>query len=123
MSNQIDLLIPSDFPQSDSIVGAVSGAAPKVLLVKDGDRFWEPGRSPAECYQRWLLCEDLAVQLTETARISKAGKRAHMDEVDILDQYLLRLMEKNWASPAECRWIVRRAAMLLSWPVPVVAQP
>lgn len=118
MTEKSDLQLPADFPRAIHRTGAVSGAAPKILLIRDGDKFLEPGTSDSERYERWVVCEDLARQLAEAAKASKAGKRTHMNEVEILAQYLPRLVKKAWASEAECRWTIRRAAALLCWPAP-----
>lgn len=46
------------------------------------------------------------------------GKRSHLSEVAILDQYLPRLIATKWTTEAEARWTIRRVAAMLSWPVP-----
>lgn len=45
-----------------------------------------------------------------------------MSEVAILDQYLVRLMQTKWGSDDEMRWVIRRTAALLEWPVPEAAK-
>lgn len=47
----------------------------------------------------------------------------HMSKLEILDQYLSRLIATKWTSEAEARYIIRRAAKILNWPVPNAAQP
>lgn len=121
ISDQPALPVPDDFPLPPEILGSVSGAASKLLLVKDGELYSSAGQTQAERCGRWAMCEDLANQLATAALNSKAGKRAHMSEIDILAQYLPRLIEKKWASPPECRWIIRRTASLLDWPIPEAA--
>lgn len=44
-----------------------------------------------------------------------------MPEVDILDQYLTRLIETKWVSGDEAKWVIREAARLLDWPLPGAA--
>ena len=112
--------IPDDFPRSVR-VGAVPGAQPKFLMVKYKDHFYEPGTSPPEVYERWEVCEDLAAQLADKSVRSKTGKRAHLSEAEILDQYLTRLVAQHWTSEAEAKWTIRRAAQILNWPVPSAA--
>lgn len=110
--------VPSDFPKRKS-VGAVSGAAPKVLLIRNADgRFEHPDQLEQERVGRWLYCEDLATQFAEAALRSKEGKRADWPCDEIIAQYLPRLRQKGWASDEECRWILRRAANLLGWDFP-----
>jgi len=112
--------VPSDFPRP-AYLGAVPGAQPKYLMAVYKGRFYEPGSTPPELYERWKLCADLASQLARSSVESKAGKRMHMLEVDILDQYLPRLVAQKWTSDAEARWIIRRVAEMLNWPVPTAA--
>ena len=40
-----------------------------------------------------------------------------MTEVEILEQYRVRSMSANWGSAAEMRWVSRRTAAILGWPV------
>src|ERR1035437_9767830 len=82
-------LVPVDFP-CESTAGAVSGAQVKIPLVEFKGRFYQPGTSPPERYVRWDVCEDLAQQFCLKCRETKSGKRAHMQVVEILDQYLQR---------------------------------
>lgn len=112
--------VPGDFPRPVHH-GAVGGAQPKFLAVQYNGRFYSPGCTPPELFQRWDVCEDLAQQLSAKSLESKAGKRAHMPEVDILEQYLPRLIAMKWTSEEEAKWVIRRAAALLGWPVPPAA--
>ena len=109
--------LPPDFPRPVNL-GAVSGAQPKLLMTSYQGRFYAPGCTPPELQERWDVCEDLAQQLAVKSRESKDGKRAHMTETQILDQYLPRLISTKWTSEAEARWVMRRVAALLNWPVP-----
>jgi len=113
--------VPDDFPRPLHD-GAVSGAQAKLLLTNYQGRFYSPGCTPPELYKRWDACEDLARQLAEKSLESKAGKRSHMSPVEILDQYLPRLIATGWRSEAEMRWVIRRAAEMLDWPVPDAAK-
>jgi hypothetical protein len=113
--------VPSDFPRPVHH-GAVPGVQPKFLMTKYEGRFYTPGSTPPEIFARWDVCEDLAKQLSAKSVQSKAGKRAHMSELEILEQYLPRLIATKWTSEAEARWIIRRAAGIVGWPVPMSAQ-
>jgi hypothetical protein len=117
MMENDDLSVPADFPRPVH-VGAIGGFQRKILLTKFGDKFYEPGCTPPELHARWDICEDLAQQFVVKARESKVGKRAHMSEVEILEQYCVRSLKMNWGSAAEMRWVSRRVAALLGWPVP-----
>ena len=112
--------VPRDFPRSVR-VAAIPGAQPKFLMTKYKGHFYEPGTSPPEVYERWEVCEDLAAQLAHKSARSKSGKRAHLSEIEILDQYLPRLLLQRWTSEAEARWTIRRAAQMLNWPAPPAA--
>lgn len=109
--------VPADFPRPIHL-GAVSGAQPKLLMTKYQGRYYAPGCTPPELQERWNVCEDLAQQLVVKSLESKAGKRSHMTEAQILDQYVPRLIETKWTSEAEARWVLRRVADLLHWPIP-----
>jgi hypothetical protein len=113
--------VPADFPRPVHR-GAVPGVQPKLLMTQYKGRFYVPGCTPPEIFERWDACEDLAKQLAAKSVESQAGKRRHMSEVEILDQYLPRLIATRWTTEEEARWIIRRAAALLGWPVPPAAQ-
>lgn len=114
-------VVPDDFPRP-RVASSVAGFHPKLALVAYHGKFYLPGATPPELFSRWEVCEDLAVQLVPKCRESKAGKRSHMAETEILDQYLPRLLKTGWGSEDEMRWVVRRAADLLGWPVPETAR-
>lgn len=113
--------VPVDFPRP-AHRGAVPGVQPKMLMTQYKGRFYVPGCTPPELFQRWDVCEDLAKQLSAKSLESQAGKRSNMSEVEILDQYLPRLIATRWTTEEEARWVIRRAAALLGWPVPPAAQ-
>lgn len=112
--------VPLDFPRPLHL-GAVPGAQPKFLAVQFEGRFYSPGCTPPDLYERWTICEDLAQQLSAKSLESQVGKRSHMSKVEILDQYLPRLIATQWTSEAEARWTIRRTAAILNWPAPVAA--
>jgi len=114
--------VPIDFPRPE-LGSAVSGFQPKLLLTMYEGKLYAPGCTPPELYTRWDRCEDLALQLATKAMKSKQGKRSHMSEVEVLDQYLPRLIATRWTSEAEARFIIRRVAQILAWPVPAAVQP
>lgn len=109
--------VPDDFP-CPGVASSVAGFQPKLALVAHHGKFYLPGGTPPELFSRWDLCEDLAVQLVPTCRESKAGKRSHMSEAEILDQYLPSLLKTGWGSTDEMRWVIRRTAEMLVWPAP-----
>jgi hypothetical protein len=116
------LRVPADFPRPLA-PGSVSGSQAKVLLTEKGNSYFVSGVDAHSLFGRWEICEDLARQLAIKAQESKAGKRAAMAEVDILAQYLPRLIAMNWTSQEEARWVIARTAELLGWPSPLVPEP
>lgn len=119
MKSRRDLVgVPADFPWQLQ-TGSVSGAAPKLLLVRNDDgSYGTPRLSAEERTERWEICEDLAKQFAGAALKSKSGKRSDWREEDILQQYLPRLLKMGWASSSESSWILRRAGVILNWPLP-----
>jgi len=111
--------VPEDFPKPVHM-GAIGGAQPKFLAVKFQGRYYEPGATPPEIYERWMMCNDLAEQLTEKSVESKAGKRSHMSEAEILEQYFIRLLHTKWTSEDEARWIIKSVARKLNWDSPAL---
>lgn len=107
--------IPADFPM-EPLLGAMSGAQAKLLLTEYEGKFYTLGTSPPERFQRWDICEDLARQLSEKSLESKAGKRAHMSENEILQQYYDRLEKTGWVIDTEGVWVIHRVSAILSWP-------
>jgi hypothetical protein len=120
MSNEFD--VPDDFPRPKHF-GAVSGAQQKILMVQYEGRFYSPGCTPPELYEHWQHCMSLVEQFVPACVETKSGKRRDMLEIDILDQYLVRLIEAKWVSDEEARWVIRETAKLLSWPAPAAVLP
>lgn len=116
MENE-DFNVPADFPRPQAL-GAVAGFQPKLLLKKQGEKYYAPGCSPEELHARWDVCEDLAQQFVLKCKETKSGKRADVLEVDILEQYCLRSMKAGWGAADEMRWVFRRVAAVLNWPAP-----
>lgn len=109
--------LPSDFPSSPSL-GSISGAQNKILATQHQGQYYSPGCTPPELLDRWKICEDLACQIAKKSLESKAGKRSHMDEAEILAQYFLRLVATCWTSESEAKWVIRRVAKLVGWQAP-----
>lgn len=109
--------VPADFPRQP-YKSALSSAHPKLSLVEYNGRYYYPGATPPEVWQRWDVCEDLAQQFSRKCVESKAGKRSHMAPEDIVEQYLERLLKTGWVSEPEGHWVMRRAAELIHWPLP-----
>lgn len=118
MSMEFD--VPADFPRPKHL-GAVPGAQAKILVTQYQGRFYSPGCTPPELYANWKHCMSLVEQFVSACIETKAGKRREMLEVDILDQYLTRLIDTGWCRSEECRWVICETAKLLGWPTPDAA--
>ncbi|QJD99834.1 hypothetical protein HH212_07195 [Massilia forsythiae] len=110
------LKVPVDFPRTVA-EGAIPGTQPKFSVMNYGGRFYMPGCTPPEIYERWQICEEIAQQLTIKLREAKEGKRSQMSEAEILAQYLSRLIRTNLTSKAEAWWVIQRVAAILEWPI------
>jgi len=106
--------IPSDFPRSVPL-GAVGGAQPKILVIEEDGKFYAPGMSPSALRNRFEICEDLVRQFASKSIESKAGKRSHLSETDILLQYRTRLIATKWTSIEEACWIINAVAKTIGW--------
>lgn len=112
--------VPAGFPRPQHM-GAVPGAETKFLAVKYKGRFYSPGCTPPELHERWLHCMQYVPQFVSSCIETKKGKRKDMPEADILDQYLVRLIDAGWCSDDEARWVIHETAKLLGWPTPAAA--
>lgn len=117
-----EFAVPGDFPRP-AVWGAVSGAQPKVLLTTFEGKFYAAGCTPPEIHSQWEYCESVAQHLAKKSIECKAGKRSHMDEPAIIDQYFERLVKTGWVSEPEAVWTMRRCAELLNWPLPDSLKP
>lgn len=115
-----DFQLPDEFP-SPRQVGAVPGAQTKFLAVEYEGRYYSPGCTPPELYDRWQHCLQYVPQFVTSCIETKKGKRKDMPEEDILHQYLTRLIESGWVSADEARWVMRETAKVLGWPTPEAA--
>ena len=119
MAEEIELCnVPDDFPQQE-ILGSISGAAPKLLLVRTASGgYAAPTQSAKERRQRWQKCEVLAGKVARAAARSKAAQCAHMSEESILALYFQKMQTSFHARHDESLWIVQKAALILGWPFP-----
>lgn len=112
--------VPADYP-SEFVPGAVSGAHPKLLLTSSSDgRFYSPGATPETKWRDWQYSVSLASAMVEKCRASKAGKRHHMSESEILLQYYERAVKANgrYGTEEQLKWTFTKVAECLGWPVP-----
>lgn len=105
---------PADFPRQTE-VGSVSGAQPKLLVVKVNGEF-RPDVDEEEIYRRWQVCEDLVQQLTvKTVKRMREGRVADLDDyVNKLQQWLEAQEWDSWkVTWPEARWMRDRIKALV----------
>lgn len=106
--------IPPDFPRP-VMLGSITGAQPKILLIEEGGKFYTQGMTPSDLKDRFEICDDLVNQLALKSLESKAGKRSHLNEAEILLQFRTRLIAKKWTSIEEAYWIADSVAKRIGW--------
>lgn len=103
--------VPQDFPV-DFMLGSVSGAQPKSLARKIGERF-VVGPTDEEVLERWLSVEDTAQRLaSDTLQGMKIG------EIKFLMSHYIgierSIMATGWdLTPNERAWLMRRISQLV----------
>lgn len=123
MSHELDRSlypgVPEDFP-IEWEQGAVSGAQPKMLLVKEGDKFYRSGTAPSQVQEALEICLDLQQQLTDHC-VKKAalGQEPHA----LLIHVHKFLVQKDWCHPAQSLWICMQIAKQLQWSLPRELKP
>ena len=116
-SDDESYVVPDDFP-NPKFLAAVSGMQNKLLLKTWNGKFYS-GLTPPERHARWQHCEELAHWLGEKCIKNVHGKYAHLDQAGILAQYHSRMLSTmTELSNDETTWVVRRAAAVISWPIP-----
>ncbi|MHB9838298.1 hypothetical protein Q8F57_026080 [Paraburkholderia terrae] len=104
--------VPDDFPR-DAMTAVVSGATPKVC-VRLVSGVYCANQPDEERLERWLICEDLAVQLVPVARRDAVSNPA-LSARQTLQRVKAAVQAKNWLPAGELDWLVRRLAALLHW--------
>lgn len=101
--------VPEDFPR-DGNTPVVSGAQAK-LLVRGGALGYH-AESEAATVEAFTLCEDLAEQLSGlcSRKAEELGSRAAA-----VEGVYRGLLKKDWCTPAQAVWTMRRAASILGW--------
>jgi len=116
--------VPADYPYHP-IHGAVAGYQPKLLLTSSANgKFYTPGNAPHERWHDWRYSAALASAMIQKCLESKAGKRAHMSEAEIILQYYLRAVASNgrYGTEEQLKWTFTQVAKNLGWPLPEVCQ-
>lgn len=117
MANAPIPTIPDDFPHG-GLTTAIAGVQPK-LAARLIDGRYVVGETEEERLERYLICEDLAMQLADYCR-RKAGENP-----DWTTEFNLQRTEQGVASHirsgrwdismAEKGWVMQRCAALLGW--------
>lgn len=118
--------VPDDYPLYQ-VRGAVSGYQPKLLLRRSSDgKLHTPGNAPDERWHDWQYSLSLAAAMVGKCLESKAGKRAHMTEEEIILQYYRRALASGgrYGTEDQLRWTFTKVAKTLAWPLPTeIAKP
>ena len=112
--------VPADYPYQP-VRGAVSGYQPKLLLTSSANgKFYSRGNAPHERWHDWSYSIALASAMVQKCLDSRAGKRAHMTEEEIILQYYLRALKSNgrYGTEEQLKWTFTRVAIALAWPLP-----
>lgn len=106
--------IPTDFPIS-KIISAVAGAHPKLGLIEEGGKFYAPGASPSAVLDAFEVCKDLIAQMVPYCQRKLA--QFDGDETATARAVFRGLLDKNWCTSAQSRWVMLKALEELGWQV------
>jgi hypothetical protein len=112
--------VPTDYPYRLAH-GAVSGYQPKLLLTSSTDgKFYSPGNAPEERWRDWQYSATLASAMVDKCLESKAGKRSHLSETEIISQYYQRAVAAGgrYGTEEQLKWTFTKVAEALAWPLP-----
>ena len=112
--------VPADYPYRVAH-GAVSGYRPKLLLTSSPDgKFYSPGNAPEERWHDWQYSETLVSAMVNKCLESKAGKRSHLSETEIISQYYQRAVAAGgrYGTEEQLKWTFTKVAEALAWPLP-----
>ena len=120
MTNEINYAeVPADYPHVEHI-GAVAGAHPKLLLVQFQGKYYIPGNTPPKRWHDWKYSQSMVENMVAKCLESKAGKRSHMSEVEIIAQYYERAVAGGgrFGTVPQLKWTLTKVAERLGWPLP-----
>ena len=107
--------IPADF-SARGTMASISGAQPKLALVEVEGRYYPEGATPDDRRAQYEMCEDLAHQGVVYCQ-RKLAEGVVADPAAAMKRLHKGLQGKDWCSAQQNVWIVRRVAILLSWPI------
>lgn len=102
--------VPEDFPRV-AIPAVVTGVQPKIGVLEIDGRY-VVGQTEEERYERWDICEDLALQLLPVARKDETAHPGQERE-RTLRRVRVSVSQKGWCSEDELDWLIGRLATLL----------
>lgn len=109
--------IPNDFPHGGFAV-AIAGVQPK-LGARLIDGRYVVGETEEERLERFLICEDLAVQLEDYCRRKARENPSWTTEFNLQRTetgVVSRINSGQWdISMAEKDWVMKRCKVLLGW--------
>lgn len=108
--------IPADFPLNN-YQSSLSGAQPKIAMIEVGGTYYEEGNAPDQQLERYLMCEDLAVQGSAYCK-RKIEEGTVADSSAALLRMYAGIKDKGWCTAGQYRWIGRRVAELNKWQIP-----
>jgi hypothetical protein len=82
----------------------------------------EPGGTAFNRCLNWNICEELALHLASECAQAHADMDRSARPIDVLLKSYRRIEALGWGEPPLLRWVVRRVAALLNWPVPDIAR-
>lgn len=106
--------IPDDFPRSRD-PGSVAGVQPKLLVLED-QGLYQSGLTDDEMWTRYVVCEDVAVQLSEYVRrkMTDAGLSADVALSRATKGSRLKVDSGEWDfSLPELAWVTKRTEQLV----------
>jgi len=112
--------VPTDYPYRLAH-GAVSGYQPKLLLTSwSNGKFYSPGNTPDERWHDWRYSVTLVSAMADKCLESRAGKRSHLSETEIILQYYQRAVVAGgrYGTQEQLKWTFTKVAEALAWPLP-----
>ncbi|WP_322073796.1 hypothetical protein [Burkholderia cepacia] len=106
--------IPDDFPRNLD-PGSVAGVQPKIL-VREDQGLYKSGLTDDELWTRYVVCEDVAVQLSEYVRrkMADAGLSADVALSRAAKGSRLKVDSGKWDfSLPEFAWVTKRTEQLV----------
>jgi hypothetical protein len=107
--------VPPNFPRPNI---RTIGLQPLFSAVAFEGRYFPPGCTPPEIFERWNMFEEAANELAEKAYADDISLCSGMSKAEILLNYLGQLYLANCFSQKELLWLGRRAASLIGCEIP-----